>query len=57
VINVVVLENLGTCLAVLKNLGFASEVVQVQISRSSQMTAGMRMAAHNPVFVVTGQKP
>lgn len=57
VINVVVLENLGTCLAVLKKLGFAAEVVQVQISRSSQMTAGMRMAAHNPVFVVTGQKP
>jgi len=57
VINVVVLENLGTCLAVLKNLGFAAEAVQVQISRSSQMAAGMRMAAHNPVFVVTGQKP
>ncbi|MBA2881555.1 precorrin-6Y C5,15-methyltransferase (decarboxylating) [Desulfosalsimonas propionicica] len=57
VINVVVLENLGTCLAVLKNLGLAAEVVQVQISRSSQMAAGMRMAAHNPVFVVTGEKP
>lgn len=57
VINVVVLENLATCLAVLKNLGFAAEVVQVQISRSSQMAAGMRMAAHNPVFVVTGEKP
>ncbi|MBS0012895.1 MAG: precorrin-6y C5,15-methyltransferase (decarboxylating) subunit CbiE [Desulfobacterales bacterium] len=57
VINVVVLENLGTCLSVLKHLGFAAEVVQVQISRSSQMAAGMRMAAHNPVFVVTGEKP
>lgn len=57
VINLVVLENLGTCLSVLKHLGFAAEIVQVQISRSSQMAAGMRMTAHNPVFVVTGQKP
>jgi precorrin-6Y C5,15-methyltransferase (decarboxylating) len=57
VINVVVLEHLNTCLTILKNLGLAAEVVQVQISRSSQMAAGMRMAAHNPVFVVTGEKP
>lgn len=56
VVNVVVLENLATCLEVFEELGFKTDVTQVQISRSSGMDAGMRLAAQNPVFVVTGEK-
>jgi len=56
VVNVVVLENLANCLEVFEELGFETDVTQVQISRSSAMDAGMRLAAQNPVFVVTGEK-
>ncbi|MFW6081613.1 MAG: precorrin-6y C5,15-methyltransferase (decarboxylating) subunit CbiE [Desulfosalsimonas sp.] len=55
VVNVVVLEHLAGCLAVFEELGFKTDVSQVQVSRSSPMDAGMRLAAQNPVFVVTGE--
>ncbi|MFW6297342.1 MAG: precorrin-6Y C5,15-methyltransferase (decarboxylating) subunit CbiT, partial [Desulfosalsimonas sp.] len=56
VINVVVLQNLANCLNTLEELGFETQVTQVQVSRSSAMDAGMRLAALNPVFIVTGKK-
>ncbi|MFO7931080.1 MAG: precorrin-6y C5,15-methyltransferase (decarboxylating) subunit CbiE [Desulfosalsimonas sp.] len=56
VVNVVVLENLASCLEVFEELGFETDVTQVQISRSSAMDAGKRLAAQNPVFVVTGTR-
>ncbi|MFP4158691.1 MAG: precorrin-6y C5,15-methyltransferase (decarboxylating) subunit CbiE [Desulfobacterales bacterium] len=56
VVNVVVLENLAGCLSVFEELGFETEVTQVQVSRSLPMDAGVRLAAQNPVFVVTGEK-
>ena len=53
VMNFVTLENLATATAVLKQLGAAWDVVQLQASRSQPILDMHRMAAQNPVWVVT----
>ncbi|MFW6429048.1 MAG: precorrin-6y C5,15-methyltransferase (decarboxylating) subunit CbiE [Desulfosalsimonas sp.] len=55
-VSAVVLENLGKCLAAMKQAGLSPDAVQLQVSRSSPMEAGMRMQALNPVFIITGEK-
>lgn len=57
VVNVVVVETLAACMNVFKNLGFESEVVQIQIGKGSQMPSGTRISATNPVFVISAEKP
>ena len=53
VMNFVTLENLATATTVLKDLGAGWDVVQLQASRSHPILDMHRMAAQNPVWVVT----
>lgn len=53
VMNFVTLENLATATGTLKALGAGWEVVQLQASRSQPILDMHRMAAQNPVWVVT----
>lgn len=53
VMNFVTLENLATATATLGALGAAWDVVQLQASRSQPILDMHRMAAQNPVWVVT----
>lgn len=57
VINTVLLQNLGTALRVLQEHGFNPAVVQIQVSRSKEMTFGDRLEALNPVWIISGSKP
>lgn len=53
VMNFVTLENLATATAALKAAGAAWDVVQLQASRSQPILDMHRLAAQNPVWVVT----
>ena len=53
VMNFVTLENLATASAVLKAAGAVWDVVQLQASRSQPILSMHRLAAQNPVWVVT----
>ncbi|MPM88232.1 Cobalamin biosynthesis bifunctional protein CbiET [bioreactor metagenome] len=56
VMNFVTLENLATATAALKASGAAWDVVQLQASRSQPILDMHRMAAQNPVWIVTASK-
>lgn len=56
VMNFVALENLATALTVLKAMGTHWQVVQLQASRSQQILELTRLAAQNPVWIVTVEK-
>jgi precorrin-6Y C5,15-methyltransferase (decarboxylating) len=56
VVNTVLLENVNISRKTLQGLGYRTDVVQVQINRSSRMPWGERMDAQNPVWIVTGEK-
>ncbi len=56
VMNFVTLENLASATAALKAADAAWDVVQLQASRSQPILDMHRMAAQNPVWVVTGWK-
>lgn len=56
VMNFVTLENLATATAALNTAGAAWEVVQLQASRSQPILDMHRMAAQNPVWIVTANK-
>ena len=56
VMNFVTLENLATATAALKDAGATWDVMQLQASRSQPILDMHRMAAQNPVWVVTGWK-
>lgn len=53
VMNFVTLENLATATTALQAIGAAWEVVQLQASRSQPILDMHRMAAQNPVWIVT----
>jgi len=53
VINTVVLQNMHDASAALRRLGFATEMVQVQIHRSESMPSSERLQAMNPVWIIT----
>jgi precorrin-6Y C5,15-methyltransferase (decarboxylating) len=57
VMNFVTLENLATATATLAECGVAWDVVQLQASRSQPVLDMHRMAAQNPVWVVTAEAP
>lgn len=56
VMNFVTLENLATATAALKASGAGWDVVQLQASRSQPILDMHRMAAQNPVWIVTASK-
>lgn len=56
VMNFVTLENLAVATAALKKRGAAWEIVQLQASRSQPILDMHRLAAQNPVWIVTAIK-
>jgi precorrin-6Y C5,15-methyltransferase (decarboxylating) len=54
VINTVLIPSLEIASKTLSQLGFETEIVQVQIHRGSQMPWGQRLEAQNPVWIVKG---
>ena len=56
VINTVLMQSVHDASAALRRLGFATEMVQVQIHRSAPMTWNERLEALNPVWIVTGMR-
>ena len=56
VINAVLLSSVDSSISILKKFGFRTNVVQVQISRGSEMFWGTRLEAQNPVWIVSGEK-
>ena len=57
VMNFVTLENLAVATSTLKAAGATWDVVQLQASRSQPILDMHRMAAQNPVWIVTAGKP
>jgi precorrin-6Y C5,15-methyltransferase (decarboxylating) len=57
VVNAVLLQNVRDAEAALRRLGFATEMVQVQVLRSRQMPWSERLEALNPVWIITGIRP
>ena len=56
VVNTVVMETMVSAMAILGKLGFAVDVVQVQISQGEIMSSGTRFAAKNPVWIISGER-
>ncbi|KXB30356.1 precorrin-6Y C5,15-methyltransferase [Dechloromonas denitrificans] len=56
VMNFVTIENLAVATAALKEAGAAWDVVQLQASRSQPILDMHRLAAQNPVWIVTASK-
>lgn len=56
VMNFVTIENLAIAMATLKELDAAWEVVQLQAARSQPILDMHRLAAQNPVWIVTAQR-
>jgi len=54
VVNTVLIPNVETARATLENLGFTTEVIQVQINRSRPMPWADRLEALNPVWIISG---
>ncbi len=57
VVNAVLLQNVSDAADALRRLGFATQIVQVQIHRSQAMPGGERLDALNPVWIITGMRP
>lgn len=57
VVNTVLLQNMNTSFNELKSGGFVTDLVQIQVSRCHEMPWGDRLESHNPVWIITGQKP
>jgi len=55
--NFVTLENLATATTALADAGAAWDVIQLQASRSQPILDMHRMAAQNPVWIITASKP
>lgn len=56
VINAVLLQNVHDAETTLRGLGFATEIVEVQVHRSQPMPYGERLEALNPVWIITGSR-
>ena len=57
VANLATVERLADCLAWARRRGVAAEVVQVQVSHSTEIGGATRFQAENPVFVVAVERP
>jgi precorrin-6Y C5,15-methyltransferase (decarboxylating) len=54
VINTVLISSLEIAKKTLSQLGFESDVIQIQINHGSDMSWGQRFEAQNPVWIITG---
>ncbi len=57
VMNFVTIENLSAAMEELKAMDISWQVTQMQVSRSKPILHMHRMAAENPVWIVTAEKP
>lgn len=57
VINTVLIDNLASATQTLSDLGFDTEMVQVQVGRARPMPFSQRLEAANPVWIITGRRP
>jgi precorrin-6Y C5,15-methyltransferase (decarboxylating) len=55
VINTVLLPNVTIAMESLKALGYATDLIQIQIHRSREMPWTERLEALNPVWIITGR--
>ncbi len=55
VVNTVLTGNLTAALEVMHRLGFTTDAVQIQVSRSQAMPYDQRFAAENPVWIIRGR--
>lgn len=56
VFTVTTLETLNMAIDLLKEKGYALDVIEVNISRLKPLGTGHRLSSQNPVFVITGMK-
>lgn len=56
VVNTVLVDNLSRVLSVMEKMGMATDVVQLQVSRSKPMPWSLRLEAENPVWILRGIK-
>jgi len=54
VVNTVLLHNIETALNTFQDIGFKTEIIQVQISSGKQMPWSQRLQPQNPVWIITG---
>jgi len=54
VINTVLVPSLEIASKTLRQLGFETEIIQIQINRASEMPWGQRFEAQNPVWIIRG---
>lgn len=56
VVNAAQMETLNTALAALRKSGFRTNACQVSVSRMRELGGGNSLEAHNPVFVIRGER-
>ena len=56
VVNTVLIQHTTPVLALLRQMGFTAELVQIQVSKSKPMPVGERLEALNPVWIISGKK-
>lgn len=56
VINTVLIQNFQVALKALRDCGFATDFIQIQINRARNMPWGARLDAQNPVWIITGER-
>jgi precorrin-6Y C5,15-methyltransferase (decarboxylating) len=56
VINTVLVSSLQIAKKTMNQLGFQTDIVQIQINRGSDMPWGERLEAQNPVWIITGMR-
>ena len=57
VVNLVVIETAAKCMRILQELGFITDLVQIQVGKGAQMSMGTRISGTNPVFIISAEKP
>ncbi len=56
VINTVLVQTMNLAVEALKDMGFRTQFIQLQVAVSSPMPFGERLEALNPVWIITGTK-
>ena len=56
VMNTVLMANLDGAVKTLESLGYRTDIVQIQISRSRAMPWSSRLEAENPVWIISGER-
>ena len=56
VANTVLLDSLVTIRQIFSEIGFQTDITQVQINKSVEMPGGQRMPALNPVWIIRGRR-